>query len=228
MAQQPGGDLPRERLERLGVSSLSAAELLAVLLRTGTSGMPVQELAASMLAEMPLPKLSVASARMLSRFKGVSLAKAASVAAAFELSRRLQSYPAERRQRLCSASEVAALVRPEVGLAQQEHFLGLYLDARNGLLCRRVIAIGSLNASLVHPREIFKTALQESAAALILVHNHPSGDPAPSDEDIAIPKNVVKAGELLGIEVLDHVIVTQHGHFSFAESGEAKSEPATS
>jgi len=88
--------------------------------------------------------------------------------------------------------------------------------------------IRSLNASLVHPREIFKTALQESAAALILVHNHPSGDPAPSDEDIAITKNVVKAGELLGIEVLDHVIVTQHGHFSFAESGEAKSEPATS
>lgn len=211
-------DLPRERLERHGAGALSLAELLAIILGTGTARKPVLELSANILNEFPLPKLAVCTLRQLCRFDGVSFGKAGAIVAAFELSRRLQRYPKEKKRRLASAEDVVSLVRPELGLATREHFIGLYLDARNCLLCKRVIAIGSLNASLVHPREIFKTALAESAAALVLVHNHPSGDPAPSDEDVMITKNLIKVGELIGIEVLDHVIVTQHDYFSFAEN----------
>lgn len=214
----PAHDLPRERLERHGADALSLAELLAIILGTGTRNRTVLELSASILKELPLTKLAVCTPRQLCQFKGVSFGKAGAVVAAFELARRLQTYPKEERRRLASADDVVALVRPELGLATREHFIGLYLDARNCLLSKRVIAIGSLNASLVHPREIFKTALAESAAALVLVHNHPSGDPAPSDEDVMITKNLIKVGELIGIEVLDHVIVTQHEYYSFAES----------
>ncbi|MBS3164516.1 DNA repair protein RadC [Candidatus Woesearchaeota archaeon] len=207
---------PRERLIARGAGSLSAIELLSILLGTGTRGQRVAELASGILAEMPPSRLAMASVGELCRFRGVSDAKACSIIAAFELGRRASVH--QERRRIRSAKDVAELLRPELGLQTREHFLGLYLDARNGLLCKRVITIGSLNASLVHPREIFKVAFQESAAAVVLAHNHPSGDPTPSDEDAAITRTLVKAGELLGIEVLDHVIVTQGGHFSFAES----------
>ena len=216
--QIPAHDLPRERLERQGADALSLVELIAILLGTGTRKRPVLELSASILKEFPLPKLAVCTPRQLCRFDGVSFGKAGAIVAAFELSRRLQMYPKGKKTKLACADDVVALVRPELGLATREHFIGLYLDARNCLLSKYVIAIGSLNASLVHPREIFKTALAEGAAALILVHNHPSGDPTPSDEDVVITKNLIKVGELIGIEVLDHVIVTQHDYFSFAES----------
>ncbi len=177
MRQMPIHDLPRERLRRHGVSALSLVELLAILLGTGTKKSNVIELSASILDELPLPRLATSSPGRLSQFKGVSFGKASAIVAAFEFSRRLQAYPREKKKRIANAEDVVSIVRPELGLATREHFISLYLDARNGLLCKHTITIGSLNASLVHPREIFKTALLESAAALVLVHNHPSVAP---------------------------------------------------
>lgn len=203
---------PRERLARRGAAALSDAELLALLLGSGVPGKSVFAIARGLsrratpeLAEWPL-------ARWLET-PGVGLARGAALVAAFELGRRACERPPASLP-IRGPEDVLAHVR-DLPRARREHFVVLLLNARHELQRRETISIGSLNASIVHPREVFHPAIVHSAASLVLVHNHPSGDPEPSEEDLAITRRLVHVGEITGIGVLDHVIVASRGIVSF-------------
>jgi len=196
---------PRERLLRHGAEALSPAELVAILLRTGVTGKSAIQVAQELLQRHPLEELVSAPWESLAQIKGIGPAKAVQLKAAFELAKRL-SRPRERRP-VTTPADAANIVREEMRDLDREEFRVLLLTTKNALI--RVVAVsrGSLNASIVEPREVFKDAIAASAAGVILAHNHPSGDPTPSSEDIAVTKRMVKAGELLNIAVHDHVIV---------------------
>jgi len=196
---------PRERLQHKGAGALSDAELVAILLRTGVRGRSAIELAHALLCRHPLEELVSAPLESLARIKGIGPTKAIQLKAAFELARRL-SRPRSHTP-IQTPAQAAAVVRDEMQNLDREDFRVLLLNTKNALLRVADVSRGSLNASIVEPREVFKDAIAASAAGLILVHNHPSGDPTPSAEDIAITKRLVKAGELLGISVHDHVIL---------------------
>jgi DNA repair protein RadC len=212
ISEMPEGDRPRERLKERGAAALSDGELVAILLRTGMKGLSAVQLAQQLLKTHgnSLDELARAPLDALTRFKGVGETKAIQLKAAFELARRL-SQAARDRQPVISAPEDAAMaVREEMRLLDRESFRVLLLNTKNALIrppCE--VSRGSLNASIVEPREVFKDAIAASAASMVLVHNHPSGDPTPSSEDISITKRLVKAGELLNIAVLDHIILGQ-------------------
>jgi DNA repair protein RadC len=199
------GERPRERLERHGAGALSDAELIAILLRTGVRGQSAVQLAQDLLHRHPLEQLVSAPVEQLARTKGIGRAKAVQLKAAFELAKRL-SRPRERVV-VNDPATAASIVREELRDLDRERFCVLMLNTKNGLIRVAAVSEGSLNASIVEPREVFKDAIAASAASVILAHNHPSGDPTPSSEDISITKRLVKAGELLSISVLDHVIV---------------------
>jgi len=203
----PAHERPRERLSSLGAGALSEAELIALLLGTGTKKENAVALAHSLLSQQDLQKLSRSSLSELRIIPGVGEAKASRLVAAFELGRRAGSRPAEVRQRLGGPEEVVKLFGERLAGLRYEQLLGLYLDTRGRLLASRVLAQGALNAALVQPREVFAPALSEGAAALVLVHNHPSGDPEPSEADVEFTKLVAAAGELFGIPLLDHLIL---------------------
>ena len=207
---------PRERLESAGPGALSDRELVALLLGTGTRGKNVLELSEAVLAACP-DGLARASLDELSTVEGVGPARAAALVAALELGRRA-AQPAEK-PRLDRPERVLAAVPDEVLRARKEHLLGFYLDARSQLLGRETVSIGTLSASLVHPREVFKPAILESAASVILIHNHPSGDPTPSREDIRLTRQLVECARLLDLRIHDHVIVGRGKYVSLAEKG---------
>ncbi|MGB9660978.1 MAG: RadC family protein [Moorellaceae bacterium] len=210
---------PRERMLAVGPQALSNAELLALLLRTGTPQETALELAERLLAQPSgLRYLAEASLEELRDQKGIGLAKAAQIKAAIELGRRLSVYMADRSV-IQHPEDVARLLMEEMRYLDREHFRTVSLNTKNRVLAIDNVAVGSLNASLVHPREVFKGPVRRSAAAVILVHNHPSGDPSPSLEDIQVTRRLVEAGRLLGIEVLDHLILGDGSYLSMKEKG---------
>lgn len=217
----PAGELPRERLIARGAEALSDAELLAILLRTGRAGENVLELARGIVArfrETGLHEILAMPCAEFARIPGIGTAKAATVLAALELGRRAQQ-TAKSRPRIREASDVAELLRPRFRAEKREHFLVLPLSAKNEVLMVADVSVGTLTNALVHPREVFEPPIRCGAAHIILVHNHPSGDPAPSAEDHRLTRVLKDAGALLGIPVTDHVIIGGDGFFSFAEEG---------
>jgi DNA repair protein RadC len=214
------GDGPRERLERLGAEALSDTELVALLLRTGSGAGGAIAVAGTLLAHLHgLRGLAIAAPRELRGVAGVGPAKAATLGAALELGRRLATRRLREGDPVLSPRDVFRHFHARLRDAPCERFLVVLLDGRHRVLREVATSQGTLTASLVHPREVFRPALREAAAALILVHNHPSGDPAPSPEDREVTARLVRAGELLGIPVLDHVIVAERGFTSLREEG---------
>lgn len=215
----PEEERPRERLINHGPEYLTNAELLAVILRTGTRNENAINLANRLLKAYNLKQLSQASIPELKTISGIKEAKACQIVSCFELANRLHAFSDNGKPEIQSSEDVHALVSPKLRSLKKECFKVLYLNTKNHLLKEETISIGSLNANIVHPREVFKTAILESAAAVILVHNHPSGDPAPSTDDIDLTKRMIKAGRLIGIEVLDHIIIGDGTFTSLKEKG---------
>jgi DNA repair protein RadC len=206
---------PRERLFALGPGALSDADLVAVLFGTGVAGAGVVETAARVAESIDLRRVHHVPTEDLLQVRGLGRARAAQLLAAAELGRRL--WPDRDSCPLVRGPENIFELSRDIRAANREHFVGFYLNSRNQVLRREVISIGSLNASIVHPREVFIPAIAVSAAGLILAHNHPSGDPTPSEEDRAITRRIQEAGRLLGIELLDHVVVARDSYTSFKE-----------
>lgn len=217
-----GHDLPerpRERLLAHGAACLADAELLALLLRTGSRARSALQLATQLLDPCGLAPLARTEPGELASIPGVGPAKAATVLAACELGRRMASRPLARGERIGSPEDVHRHFHPRLRDAPTEQFHVVMLDARHRVLRSVLTSQGTLTATLVHPREVFRPALREAAAAIVLVHNHPSGDPAPSPEDREITRRLARAGALIGIPVLDHVIVADRGYASLREQG---------
>ena len=212
----PLSERPRERLFKLGSEALSAQEVLALILGRGIKDESVMLTSQKLLSRFGnLKGVANASIEELTRTKGIGPAKAAQIKAALELSRRLEGDAADKPKRvLKSPDDVAAEVRSQLKGRKKEHFLVLSLDTRNRLINRKLVSIGSLDTSIVHPREVFKEAVSSCAASVIFAHNHPSGDPEPSKEDIELTKRLAKAGEIMGIDVLDHIIVCDRSYLS--------------
>jgi DNA repair protein RadC len=213
-------DRPRERLVNDGPESLSTQELLAIILRTGTKDESVLQLSNHILKHFDgLRMLMNASIEEMVSIKGIGVTKAIQLLASFELGKRINRLQFEDRYSIKSPDDCAKYMMDEMRFLQQEHFVCLYLNTKNQIIARETIFIGSLNASIVHPREVFKEAFRRSAASIICMHNHPSGDPAPSREDIDVTKRLVECGKIIGIELLDHIIIGEHKYVSLKEKG---------
>ncbi|MFC5558165.1 DNA repair protein RadC [Ureibacillus thermophilus] len=213
-------DRPRERLIKQGPQSLSNVELIAILLRTGTKQESVLSLANRVLTYFEkLHELKYATLEEIMSIKGIGQAKAVQLLAAIELGRRLSQKQIDSRFAVRSPKDAASYLMPEMSSLQQEHFVALYLNTKNQVIHKQTIFIGSLNSSIVHPREIFKEAIKRSAASIICAHNHPSGNAAPSPEDIEVTKRLQEAGYIIGIELIDHLIIGDHQYFSLKEQG---------
>lgn len=208
---------PRERLEKQGVNVLSDAELLAIILQKGTYAENVIDMSNRLINKFGIEKLAKCSLEELKTINGIGTAKACQIIALFELNKRC-SLSKNNGRIIKSAKDVYDYCHPKLSGLDKEHFTILHLDTKNKVIKDEVISIGTLNGTLVHPREVFKSAIKESANAVILVHNHPSGDSTPSEEDKEITKLLMEAGELLDIKVLDHVIVGE-GYWSWNENG---------
>jgi len=216
----PKGERPREKLIRKGSDSLSDAELLAILLRNGTRDGTAVDVAKSILsANGSLERLASRSFAELRRHRGMGEVKAVSILAAFELGRRSAVRSTGGRTLVRSPEDVARIFQPLFRDLKQEVFKVLLLDSANHLLRDVKVSEGILNSSLVHPREVFRQAIIEPAASVILLHNHPSGNPEPSSEDLQITRQLVEAGKIMGIPVHDHVIISPSSFTSFAERG---------
>jgi DNA repair protein RadC len=213
-------DRPRERLATRGAASLSDTELLAILLGTGQRGRNVVEVASGLLTELgSLRGLTLASDTELTSQPGIGAARAAVIQAALELGRRTVGTRPQRGQRLAAASEVWAHYRARLACAPVEEFWMLALDVRHRLVAETCVARGSLTGVEVHPRDVFRPLIRSAAAAVIFCHNHPSGDPSPSRQDIELTARLREVGDLCGITVLDHVVVAAEGFASLAERG---------
>lgn len=216
----PEEERPRERMLLNGPESLSNHELLAILLRTGTRRESVLQLSNRLLNHFEgLRLLKEASAEEMTSISGIGKAKAVQILAALELGRRINRLAYEDRYVIRSPQDGANFVMEEMRFLTQEHFVCLYLNTKNQVIHKQTVFIGSLNASIVHPREVFKEALRRSAASFICMHNHPSGDPSPSKEDIEVTKRLSECGKVLGIELLDHLIIGDQKYVSLKEKG---------
>ncbi|MDP4162432.1 MAG: DNA repair protein RadC [Bacillota bacterium] len=216
----PQDERPRERFMKHGPSSLSNHELIALLLRTGTKDESVLQLSNRLLSQFEgLRLLKAATLEEITAIKGIGAAKAIQLLAAVELGRRVANLSYNDRYVIRSPEDGANFVMNDMRFLSQEHFVCLYLNTKNQVLHKQTIFIGSLNASIVHPREVFKEALKRSAASIICIHNHPSGDPAPSREDIEVTKRLAECGKIIGIDVLDHLIIGENKFVSLKEKG---------
>lgn len=216
----PTGERPRERLYYKGAEALADAELLALQLGSGTRGKSAVDVAREMLATYgSLAELAGREVVELARQQGVGPVKAARLVAAFELTRRLRARLPGTRTLLSTPSEVYTAFAPIMEDLRREVFRVALLDAQNGLLRDCVVSEGTLSASLVHPREVFKPAILESAASVVLLHNHPSGDPTPSREDVRLTRQLVECAKLLGLRVHDHLVIGRGRFVSLAEQG---------
>jgi DNA repair protein RadC len=220
MTRLPAADRPRERLYDQGARALADAELLALQLGHGARGRSALDVAREMLAAYgSLADVATREPVELARLPGVGRAKAARLTSAFEMSRRLRARTPGARIVLSGPEEVYAAFAPLMEDLRHEVLRIALLDAQNGLLCDRIVSEGTLSATLVHPREVFKPAILESAASLILLHNHPSGDPTPSREDIRLTRQLVECSRLLDVPIHDHVVVGRGRFVSLAEQG---------
>jgi DNA repair protein RadC len=211
---------PRERLRKLGADKLGNAELLAILLRVGVAGESAVQVGQRLLHEFKgLAGIHRAPLEELVTQHGIGEAKAAQIKAAIELGRRLNDIGPEGKPTINSPEEAAQLVRYEMQALDQEQLRVLLLDTRNHLLGNEEIYLGSVNTAQVRPGDIFKHAVRKNATAIIVIHNHPSGDPTPSPDDVAVTRELVKAGELMGVKVLDHIVIGQGRHVSMKERG---------
>jgi DNA repair protein RadC len=218
-------DRPREKLERVGVAGLGDNELLAIVLGHGVPRTSALDLANAVLdAVGGLHGLARASTDDLRRVPGIGGARASQLIAAVEAGRRTLVRGRRERVQIRTARDVAEILVPQFGTRPVEHFGVLLLDTKNRVLRTTVVSVGTLDASIVHPREVFRAAAAAGAAALILFHNHPSGDPSPSDDDIALTRRLVRAGELMGISVIDHVIISESRFHSLREDEKLKVE----
>lgn len=213
-------DRPRERLIQIGAEVLSTAELLAIVLRTGSQGESVLRMAERLLIEFDhLPGLARATITELTAAKGVGEAKAAEIKAALEIGRRLVASAPEERPKVSSPDDAFHLLKSEMMFLDQEHLRLILLDTRNRVIRTPTIYVGSLNTSVIRVGELFRAAIRENAAAFIVAHNHPSGDPSPSPEDINVTRQIVQAGKLLDIDVLDHIIIGRNRFISLKQRG---------
>lgn len=221
LREVPKEERPRERMLSCGASGMSNAELLAILLRTGAQRESAVTLAQRLLrASGGLRGLTDRSLEQLCEERGIGPAKALQIQAAIELGKRIARSELESAPIIRAPGDVAALVSEDLRYLQQEHFVALFLNTKNRVIGRETLSVGSLNAAIVHPRELFRAAVKRSAASVICVHNHPSGDPTPSAEDIRLTHRLTEAGHIIGIEVLDHVIIGDRSFVSLKESGE--------
>jgi DNA repair protein RadC len=216
----PNDERPRERMQQFGAQALSNAELLAILLRTGTYAESAVRLAQKVLIEAgSLRNLVDMSMDQLKTIKGIGPAKALQIQASIELGRRLARTSMNERITIRSPQDAASFLMEDLRYLQKEHFVVLFLNTKNHVVAQETLSMGSLNASIVHPREVFRAAIKRSSASIICVHNHPSGDPTPSPEDIAMTSRLVEAGQIIGIEVLDHIILGDQNFVSLKEKG---------
>lgn len=204
----PDGDRPRERLAKLGVDALRDAELVAILLRTGLPGRSVVQVADELVSKFGrLNQLASASVGDLCSVKGIGKDKAVTLKAAFTLAQRMARELHGESPLMDEPEKVAGLLREEMRDYEVEHFEILLLNTRRRLIRKELVSKGTLDATVVHPRDVFKSAIAANASAVVLVHNHPSGDPQPSESDVRITRDLIRAGQLLKIDVLDHVII---------------------
>ncbi len=219
----PEDERPRERLLRFGASGLSTAHLLAVILRTGGRGKNALELARELLSHFnDLKEIEEISEAELKEINGIGKAKLAQLKAAFELGRRLLQCGDGNMSLMPSfknSSDVFNYYRPRFYGMKKERFLCAMLDTKNKVFKETVVSDGTLTSSLVHPREVFRSAIKEASASVLFVHNHPSGDPTPSRDDISITERLVETGKIIGIEVLDHIIISDSKYLSLFENG---------
>lgn len=219
----PEEERPREKLVRFGADKLTNAELIGIIIRTGSRGLTAVELGRQLMQtfENDLSaffNMSIEELKVHPDLKGIGMAKACQLKAAIELGMRV------RQQRLnkttvSSSKDVAELLMGEMAYLKKEHFMVLILDTKNRILKKETVSVGTVNASLVHPREVFTQAIRLQATSVIVAHNHPSGDPFPSYEDRQVTTRLCEAGQILGIDVLDHLILGDHCYFSFKEKG---------
>ena len=216
----PQDERPRERLHHAGPSALASAELLAIVLRTGTAQESALDLAARLLADRGLARLQQASAGELAKEHGLGPAKAAQIKAALELGLRLTTLKPEERVTIHGPDDIAGLLGAEMSLLEQEELRAVLLTTKNQVLAVTTIYRGNINASPVRIAEILREAVRQNCPALIAVHNHPSGDPTPSHDDLAMTRSLVEAGRLLDIEILDHIVLGAGGrHVSLRAAG---------
>ncbi|MDQ0188317.1 DNA repair protein RadC [Alicyclobacillus cycloheptanicus] len=201
-------EAPRERLLRYGPQVLRSDELLAVILQSGNKTASVYELSSRVLAHVNgVYGLLDTQVEELVAIPGIGLAKALQIAASVELGRRIVQKPVVQKPQIRSADDAAEYFMDRLRHLKKEHFVTLHLDTKHCIIGEEVASVGSLDASIVHPREIFKAAVKRSASAILCLHNHPSGDPTPSAEDIAVTRRLCEAGRLIGIDVLDHIVI---------------------
>lgn len=217
----PVSERPRERLNKYGVEALSAQEILALILGRGISGESVTVTSQRLLSQFGnLRGIAEATIEELAKIKGIGPAKAAQIKAAFELANRINDPPeSEKKPVVKTPEDVVSLVQKKLKGKKKEHFLVLSLDTRGKLIKTSEVSVGSLDSSIVHPREVFKEALTASAASVIFVHNHPSGEPEPSEDDLKLTRRLADAGNILGVDVLDHVITGDDDFKSLKREG---------
>lgn len=220
MRDVPKEDRPRERLLNFGAGHLSNQELFAIIIGSGTREESAIDLANRILMHFEgIRLLNDATIEELISIKGIGPAKGVSILAAIEIGRRMNQYKPPERYVVSSPKDGADYVMEEMRHLKQEHFVVLFLNTKNQIIHQQTIFIGSLNASIVHPREIFREAVKRSAASIICIHNHPSGDPTPSKEDIHVTRRLVDSGKMIGIELLDHLIIGDRKYVSLKEKG---------
>lgn len=216
----PEEDRPRERLLRFGAESLSTSELIAIILGSGSKSLPILQLSQSIIAKFgSLKELSEATLSEIVEIKGIGLAKALQLKAALSLGLRATKHSIEAKYRIEHPVHAYHLIKDELEQSQREIFLAIFQDTKGYVICREIISIGTLSQTLVHPREVFHPAIRHKAASLIVAHNHPSGDPTPSTQDIELTKKLIEIGELIGITLHDHLIVGFNRYVSLRQQG---------
>lgn len=221
MKDLPPDEKPRERLEKLGAAILSTAELMAILIRTGTHKETALSVSNRLLSECggDLRRLHQMSVKELTKVKGIGKVKAIELHAAMELGRRLYVSGAPSQPVIKTPSDCASLYMTELQFLKKEHFKGIYLNTKNKILREETLFIGTLTSTSVHPREVLRPALSEGAAGIIVMHNHPSGDPTPSHEDAALTRQLSEACDIMGIKLLDHIVIGDGTYISMKEKG---------